>query len=174
MKVTELLTPVRPWPPSAAESMWSLVRINRIGQTNLEIFNCTNHIITIDKNTILGVVEKLTSEDQVGELKVNKMTVNLEQKEMKPSSKITEEKRKYISNNVKFARNEELTESVKQKYIALLLEHHEAISNSLFDTCQSQDMDHDIQLKEQGPIYLKQLRILETQRGAVQKYVGSC
>jgi hypothetical protein len=52
------------------------------------------------------------------------MTVNLEQKVMKPSAKITEEKRKYILNNVKFTRNEELwkftrneelTESVKQK-----------------------------------------------------------
>jgi hypothetical protein len=52
------------------------------------------------------------------------MTVNLEQKVMKPSAKITEEKRKYIFNNVKFTRNEdlwkftrneELTESVKQK-----------------------------------------------------------
>jgi hypothetical protein len=36
------------------------------------------------------------------------MTVNLEQKVMKPSAKITEEKRKYILNNVKFTRNEEL------------------------------------------------------------------
>jgi hypothetical protein len=36
------------------------------------------------------------------------MTVNLEQKVMKPSAKITEEKRKYLLNNVKFTRNEEL------------------------------------------------------------------
>jgi hypothetical protein len=48
----------------------ALVLIYRIGQTNMEIFNCTNHAKTIDKDTIIGVVKKLTPEDQVGELKV--------------------------------------------------------------------------------------------------------
>jgi hypothetical protein len=43
------------------------------------------------------------------------MTVNLEQKVMKPSAKITEEKRKYILNNVKFTRNEELWKFTRNK-----------------------------------------------------------
>ena len=84
------------------------------------------------------------------------MTVNLEQKELKPAAKIMEKKKKYILDNVKFARNEELMEALKQKYIALLLEHHEAISNSLFDTDQCQTIAHDIKLKKQDPIYMKQ------------------
>jgi hypothetical protein len=100
----------------------------------MEIFNCTNHAMTIEKNSILGIIEKLKDEDQVGELQINEMTVNLEQKELTPAAKIKEKKKKYILDNVKFTRNEELTEALKQKYIALLLEHHEAISNSLFDT----------------------------------------
>jgi hypothetical protein len=37
-------------------------------------------------------IEKIKEEDRVGEFQVNKMTVNLEQKEMKPAAKITEEK----------------------------------------------------------------------------------
>jgi hypothetical protein len=32
-------------------------------------------------------------------------------------------------DNVKFGRSKDLTETVKKKYVALLLEHHEAISN---------------------------------------------
>ena len=44
------------------------------------------------------------------------MTVNLEQKELTPAAKITEKKKKYILDKVKFARNEELTEALKQKY----------------------------------------------------------
>ena len=149
----------------------ALVRVNRLGQTQMEIFNCTNHAMTIEKNSILGVIEKLKDEDQVGELQVNEMTVNLEQKDLTPAAKITEKKKKYILDNVKFARNEDLTEALKQKYIALLLEHHEAISNSLFDTGRSQTVAHDIQLKKQDPIYLKQFRIPEAQREAVQKHV---
>jgi hypothetical protein len=127
--------------------------------------------MTIEKNSILGIIEKLKDEDQVGELQINEMTVNLEQKELTPAAKITEKKKKYILDNVKFVRKEELTEALKQKYIALLLEHHEAISNSLFDTGQSQTMAHDIQLKKQDPIYMKQFRILEAQREAVQKHI---
>jgi transcriptional regulator CtsR len=62
-----------------------LVRINKMGQTNMEIVNCTNHTIT--KDAILGIIKKLMHEDKVGELKVNEMTVNLKPKEMKPSAK---------------------------------------------------------------------------------------
>jgi hypothetical protein len=115
--------------------------------------------MTIEKNSILGIIEKINDEDQVGELQIKEMVVNLEQRELKPAAKITEKKKKYILDNVKFTRNKELTEALKQKYIALLLEHHEAISNSLFDTSRSQTMAHDIQLKKQDPIYRKQLRI---------------
>ena len=65
----------------------------------------------IEKNSVLGIIEKLKDEDQVGELQINKMTVNLEQKELTPAAKIMEKKKKYILGNVKFARNEELTEA---------------------------------------------------------------
>jgi hypothetical protein len=100
-----------------AQGVPALVRINRIGQTNMEIFNCTNNVMAIEKDTILGRVKKLTQEDKVGEFKVNKMTVNLEQKEMKPSAKMMKEKRKYILDNVNFTSNEDLTDSAKQKYM---------------------------------------------------------
>jgi hypothetical protein len=76
------------------------------------------------------------------------MTVNLEQKAKKPSVQITNEKRKYILDNVKFGKDKDLTDKVKKKYIALLLEHQVAISNSLFNTGQSMDTAHDIQLKK--------------------------
>jgi hypothetical protein len=36
----------------------ALLPINKLGPTNMEIFNCTNHAITIDKHSVLGVVEK--------------------------------------------------------------------------------------------------------------------
>jgi hypothetical protein len=38
----------------------------------MEIFNCTNHAMMIENNSILGIIEKLKDEDQVGELKSTK------------------------------------------------------------------------------------------------------
>jgi hypothetical protein len=73
-------------------------------------------------------------------------------------------------DNVKFAKNKDLTNSINQKYIALLLKHHEAISNS-FDIGRSQNTAHDIQLKKQDSIYFKQFRIPKAQREAVQKHI---
>ncbi len=78
-------------------------------------------------------------------------------------------KKRYILNNVRFAKTEDLTDAVKQKYITLLLRHHEAISNSSFETCWSRASSHDIQFKNQDPIFLKQFRIPEAQREALQK-----
>jgi hypothetical protein len=66
----------------------------------MEIFNCTNHAMTIENNSILGIIEEIEDEDQVGELQINEMNVNLEQKKLKPAAKITEKKKKYILDNV--------------------------------------------------------------------------
>ena len=51
----------------------AFARINKMGQTNMEIFNCTNHTMTIEKNSVFGTI------------------VNLEQKEMNQSVNIIEE-----------------------------------------------------------------------------------
>ncbi len=56
----------------------ALVRINRLGQTTMEIFNCTNSVMTIEKDSFLGFIEIIEENDMVGELNVNEMTVNIE------------------------------------------------------------------------------------------------
>jgi hypothetical protein len=60
----------------------AFARINKMGQTNMEIFNCTNHTMTIEKNSVFGTI------------------VNLEQKEMNQSVNIIEEKKKNILDKV--------------------------------------------------------------------------
>ena len=106
----------------------AFARINKMGQTNMEIFNCTNHTMTIEKNSVFGTI------------------VNLEQKEMNQSVNIIEEKKKNILDKVLFARNKDL-DTVKQKYIAWLQNHHETMSNNSFDTGQSQTSAHNNQLR---------------------------
>ena len=37
----------------------------------MEIFNCSNHQITIERDSMLGVVEKVSEEDKIEEMNVN-------------------------------------------------------------------------------------------------------
>jgi hypothetical protein len=37
----------------------ALVRINRLGQATMEIFNCTNSVTTIEKDSFLGIIERI-------------------------------------------------------------------------------------------------------------------
>jgi hypothetical protein len=98
----------------------SLVRINRLGQTMTEIFNCTDNVMTIEKNSFLEIIEKIKESDTVIELNINEMTVNIEEATLWTPTKITEEKKKYILDYAKLNVPKEL----RQRYIDLLLKHH--------------------------------------------------
>ena len=50
----------------------ALVKINTNGQLSMEILNCSNHQIMIERDSMLGVVEKISEEDQIEEMNFNK------------------------------------------------------------------------------------------------------
>ena len=78
----------------------ALVRVNKLGQVVMEIFNCTNSVMRIKKDTALGVIENIHSnEGSVGELNVNDLTAQLEELEPNEQKPITAEKKKYILEN---------------------------------------------------------------------------
>ena len=62
----------------------------------MEIFNCTNHVMTIEANALVGIVEKLSDDDEVGELNVNEMTVNIQKQQLLPAKSLTAVKHQYI------------------------------------------------------------------------------
>jgi hypothetical protein len=145
----------------------ALVRINWLGQATMEIFNSVNSVMTIEKDSFLGIIERIKENDKVGELNVNKMTVNIEQTALPTPTKITEEKKKYILDNAKL----NVPEEFRQRYIDLLLKHHEVVSSSKYDLGKCTTSMHDIELKTEDPIYIKQFRIPEAQRETVQKHI---
>ena len=107
----------------------ALVRINKLGQTTMEIFNCTNHVMTIEAKAIVGIVEKLSDDDEVGELNVNEMTVNIQKQQLPPAKPLIAVKRQYILEHATL----NVPEEFKQKYLYLLLKHHRVISDNKFD-----------------------------------------
>ena len=145
----------------------ALVRINRLGETTMEIFNCTNHKMTIEVNSLVGIIEKLSDEDKVGELNVNEMTVNI-QKQLPPAKPLTAVKRQYILEHATL----NVPEEFKQKYLYLLLKHHRVISDNKFGKCST--AMHDIELKSETPIYVKQIKIQKDQQAASSDMWKSC
>ena len=145
----------------------ALVRVNRLGQTSMEIFNCTNSVMIIEKNAVLGLIENLRSGDTIGELNASDLTVKIEEQEPVVQQPISEEKKKYILDNAKL----NVPEEFKQRYLDLLLKHHTVVSNNKYDLGKCTTSMMDIELKSQEPIYIKQFRIPEAQRQSVQDYV---
>ena len=145
----------------------ALVRINKLGQATMEIFNCTNHEMTIEKDSLVGIVENLREEDEVGELNVNEMTVNIQKQQLPPAKILTQEKRKYIAEHATL----NVPEQFKKKYLDLLMKHHEVISDNKYDLGKCSTAMHDIEMKSENPIYVKQFKIQDDQQEAVKRHV---
>jgi hypothetical protein len=59
----------------------------------------------------------------------------------------------------------------RQKYLNLLLKNHEAISKDKFDLGRTDILMHEISLKTQEPIYIKQFKIPDAHRKEVKRHV---
>jgi hypothetical protein len=138
----------------------ALVRINWLGQTPMEIFNCTNHEMTIEADSLVGIVERLSEEDKLGELNLNEMTVNIQKQELLLAKPLTFENPQYIMEHAML----NLSDTFKQKYLDLLLKHHEVIIDNKYNLGKCSTAMHDIELKSKTPIYFKQFKIHEDQQ----------
>jgi hypothetical protein len=81
------------------------------------------------------------------------MTVNIQKQQLPPAKPLTAAKCQYILEHATL----NVPDSFKQKYLDLLLKCSTAV--------------HDIELKSETLIYVKQLKIEEDQQEAVQQHV---
>ncbi len=86
---------------------------------------------------------------------------------MPPAKPLTAAKRQYILEHTTL----NVPDSFKQKYLDLLLKHHEVISDNKYNLGKCSTAMHDIELKSETPIYAKQFKIQEDQQAAVQRHV---
>jgi hypothetical protein len=59
----------------------------------------------------------------------------------------------------------------QQQYLDVLLHHHEAISQDKFDLGRTDTLMHEIALKTQEPIYVKQFKIPDSQHTELERHV---
>jgi hypothetical protein len=112
-------------------------------------------------------VERISEDDEVGELKVNEMTVNIQKQPLQPAKPLTKEKCQFILVHAML----NVTDLFKQIYLDLLLKHHEVISDNKYNLGKCSTAMHDIELKNEAPIYVKQFKIHKDQQEAVKQHV---
>ena len=129
----------------------ALIKIDAIGQSIIEINNGTDQEISLDRNTFIGFIENI-EDFEIDRFQVEKLCVISEHKTV-----LSKEKRQYLLDTAKIdAPGEE-----KQKYLDLVLEHHNVFSFGKHDLGRADILQHEIRLKNKDPIYVKQFRIPE-------------
>jgi hypothetical protein len=62
----------------------------------------------------------------------------------------------------------QVPEQYQQQYLKLLLQNHEAISQDKFDLGRTDTLMHEITLKTEEPIYIKQFKIPDAHQKEVE------
>ena len=66
----------------------------------------------------------------------------------------------------------EVTDEWKDRYLKVLLDNHEAVSSNKFDLGRARLLTHDIALKSNEPIFVKQFRIPDAHQEEVERHVA--
>ena len=147
----------------------ALIQLNQFGQAQMEIFNCTADPMTIKKDAIIGMIEKLHPEEEanISLLNVEEMVATMESRELPEREKLSTEKEKQIRTKIETS----VPTNFRQKYLDLILEYHEIFSTKKREIGPSHTAFHDIHLRDEEPVYIKQFRIPEAHRKAVEDHV---
>lgn len=84
-------------------------------------------------------------------------------------SPISPTKKKFILDTAKL---DDIPEKYRSQYRDLLLKYHEAISQHKFDLGRTETLMHEISLKTDEPVYVKQFKIPDAHRAEVEKHVA--
>jgi hypothetical protein len=145
----------------------ALIKIDNQGLSRVQIQNCAPFSIEIPRNSSIGEVENLTncSIDQLNPQYLNSVADQL-QKQAKVSP-CSEEKKRFIQDNVQL----NVPEEEKQAYMDLLCQNHGVFSDHKHDLGRATTLQHEITLKSNLPVYIKQFKIPEAHQQEVRNHV---
>jgi len=145
----------------------SMAEIDTEGNLTIPITCCYPSSIKLDRGTNIGLVENIQDCDR---RELNPEYINSLRAQMEPPHTVpSAEKKKFILQTAKL---DSVPEKFREKYRDLLLKYHEAISQHKFDLGRSETLMHDIALKTEEPIYVKQFKIPDAHREEVERHVA--
>jgi len=142
-----------------------LAKIDSEGQVTVPVYNCAPTERRLERNEFIGVVENA---NKLEKREINPRYLNAVQKQLDEKEALSDEKRKFILENLKL----NVPEEFKEAYTRVILDNHSCISRHRFDLGRTDTLMHEIALKTEEPIYVKQFRIPDAHREEVEKHVN--
>ena len=142
-----------------------LARVDENGHISVPVYNCAPTPVELKRNDFIGVVENITKCEK---REINPRYLSAVAAKREAETTLSKEKRQFILDNLTLNVPEELKES----YLKVILDNHECISRHRFDLGRTDTLLHEISLKTEEPIYVKQFRIPDAHREEVEKHVN--
>ena len=142
-----------------------LVQPDQNGYVTVPIQNCAPTDLVLDRNDVIGVIENVT---QCQMREINPRFLNAVKMQTASQDKLSDAKRDFIFK----ALNLNVPEQFRDAYVKVILKHHSCISQHKFDLGRTQTLLHEIALKTDEPIYVKQFRIPDAHREEVERHVA--
>ena len=129
------------------------------GVAFIQVQNCAPVAVEICRDETIGRIENLSQSkfEMIKDDVVSSVT-------HKPCSSAD---KKFIEENV----NLNVPAQYKQRYLQVLQDHHQVISRSKNDLGRSNTLQHEISLKSNEPVYVKQFRIPEGHMKEVEQHL---
>jgi hypothetical protein len=144
-----------------------LVEPDSLGQVTVAVKNCAPTDLELHQNDFVGNIENIEN-CETREINPAYLQAIAEQRaNARPRQTLTAKKRQFIESNIKL----HVHEQFQQKYLNLVLKHHEAISQDKFDIGRTDTLMHEIALKTTEQIYVKQFKIPDAHCQEVKKHV---
>ena len=142
-----------------------LVQPDQNGYVTVPIQNCAPTDLVLDRNDVIGVIENVT---QCQMREINPRFLNAVTMQTASQDKLSDAKKDFIFK----ALNLNVPEQFRDAYVKVILKHHSCISQHKFDLGRTQTLLHEIALKTDEPIYVKQFRIPDAHREEVERHVA--
>jgi hypothetical protein len=143
------------------------VEPDSLGQVTVAVKNCAPTELELNRNDFVGNIENVENCETREINPAYLRSIPEQRANARPRQTLTAKMRQFIESTVKL----NVPEQFQTKYLNLLLKHHEAISQDKFDLGRTDTLMHEIALKSNKPIYVKQFKIPDAQRQEVEKHV---
>jgi hypothetical protein len=131
-----------------------LVSPDTLGQVTVAIKNCAPVKLELSRNDFIGTLENVTG-CETQELNPAYLQAVARATNSNTTKKITPAKRQFIEKTVHL----NVPEQFREQYLKVILKNHEAVIQNKFDLGCTDTLMHEIALKMNEPIYVKQFKI---------------
>jgi len=144
--------------------MPAVVSIDKNNNCKIVIDYCAPYDVTIDRNDIVGLMDKETDQLQLlDDATISAVLSDIDKRLPKvPKTKFTKEE-------IAAKAHLDVPKEFKQKYIDILYKHQKAISVNKYDLGLAKNFKHKIHLKDNDPVYRKQFKIPEAHQNFIEQ-----